>query len=281
MFILILCFLVIFLSIITRITRNLIIWWRVFLLITLLFVSINKSLNSFRTLVNYFVIQEVLGIIFLFFSSSLLQLLLLSLKIGVAPFHFWIFSILLNIYDSNLLWFLTFQKIPFIFVFFQLFFYKFIIFLFLGLLLCYFQIFLLKNYKFIIRISSTERFNWFLLVLFFSFRNSLFLFLYYFFIILLLLFKVRQFFYGFGNWETVLLFLNIPFSATFFVKIFRLRRLLGRVFFVVPLLFLIFLSSLSFAFWLVYLSTKFDYFLNIKNNIFLFIWLSVRLLCLV
>lgn len=61
----------------------------------------------------------------------------------------------------------------------------------------------------------------------------------------------------FVNWETIFIFFNIPFSVSFFIKIFSLRELfkLDRIF-ILFLLFVMFLSILSFSLWLVNISTK-------------------------
>src|SRR3954466_7445450 len=113
----------------------------------------NKSVGSYSVLVNYFIIQEVVGLLFLFFNFLLAQLVILFIKVGVAPLHFWLFRVLLGVYDLNFLWFLTFQKLPFVFVIYQLGVSLLFFLLFFGLLFCYFQIFLLKRFKFLVIIS--------------------------------------------------------------------------------------------------------------------------------
>lgn len=157
---------------------------------TLLFVSLNKSLSSYTALFNYFVLQERLGLLFLLFVGGYIQLLLLLLKVGVAPFHFWIFRVLNSVYGFNLVWFLTFQKLPFIFVIVQ-FITGLVLFVFLlGLILCLIQMFLVKNFKNLLILSSTESFNWVILGLVISFFRVLFLFVYYF---LLMIFLIPKF----------------------------------------------------------------------------------------
>lgn len=49
---------------------------------------LNKKVQSYRSLFNYFVMQESLGLIFLMFSFGYMQLIILMFKIGIAPFHF-------------------------------------------------------------------------------------------------------------------------------------------------------------------------------------------------
>lgn len=248
---------------------------------TLVFISINKSLSSYIVLVNYFIIQEVVGLLFLFFNFFIAQLIFLFIKVGVAPFHFWLFGVLWGVYDYSFFWFLTFQKLPFIMVFFSLGVTFTLFLLILGLFFCYFQIFLLKRFKFLIILSSTERFNWFLIVNSLIFSVSFYLFFYYLIIISFLLFKGLNFFFNFNTWESLLVFLNIPFILTFFVKIFSLMGIVGINLFIFVLLFLMFLSSLSFGYWLVILSTKFNFFSDFKNQVFSIIVFVLSFFCLI
>lgn len=74
-------------------TCNLVFWWSVFLAITILFIFINKSNGSISAILNYFVIQEFLGLVFLLLNFYLVQFVILIIKVGIAPFHFWVFSV--------------------------------------------------------------------------------------------------------------------------------------------------------------------------------------------
>lgn len=49
---------------------------------------LGKHFVKYVSIVNYFIIQEVLGLLFLVFRGLILQLLILIMKIGVSPFHF-------------------------------------------------------------------------------------------------------------------------------------------------------------------------------------------------
>lgn len=207
---------------------------------------------KYVSIVNYFIIQEVLGLLFLVFRGLLLQLLVLIIKVGVAPFHFWIFSVVYSLDNYILIWFLTFQKLPFIPVLLLLFSYFFLFIIFIGLVFCYLQIYNIKNFKLILVLSSTESFNWILLGLIFGVFGFIFIVLFYFLNIIFFIVFLNRNNFSFLNLETVLVFLNIPIGAVFFVKIFILY--LG--FFVFDfilffILFLIFLSSLSFIYWLM------------------------------
>lgn len=240
---------------------------------TLLFVILNKGLMSYRSLFNYFILQESLGLIFLMLSFGYIQLLILLLKIGVAPLHFWIFSVMNGVFGFNLMWFLTFQKLPFLLILLQLIVGSVIFFILLGLLICILQMLLTKSYKNLLILSSTESFNWVVLGFLISFIRVFFLFIYYF---MLMVFLIPKFeFLGvktFLGWETALVFMNLPFSVNFFVKILALSEVLKVYrFVVVLLLFIMFLSVLSLGFWLVNLSVKNGFDSKYSKSIFIYI----------
>lgn len=273
---------VLFFTLLRLLRNNLIVWWRIFLIITILFVLLNKGTKRYRSIFNYFVIQERLGLLFLVFYRGIFQFFIILIKIGVAPLHFWIFNVTNNVYNFNLIWFLTFQKLPFLVILLQIFWLSASVFLIVGLLICYLQIFLLKSYKNLIIISSTESFNWIIIGLFFSFFNSLYLFFYYFVLIVILISKYSKQSLNFVNWETILVFLNLPFSISFFVKIFSLSEILKlESIFVLLLLFLIFLSVLSFSFWLINLRTKTNIWIQNNNKIIYFLCIPIMVISII
>nr|ARV88369.1 NADH dehydrogenase subunit 2 [Caenorhabditis sp. 38 MB-2015] len=272
-------FLLTFLSLLTN---NVIVWWSIFLLMTVVFTLLNKSNKSYTSIFNYFVIQESLGLLFLVFSSGFMQFFVILMKIGVAPLHFWIFNVTNNIFNYSLMWFLTFQKLPFLTILLQIFWLSSTYLLLLGLLVCYVQLFVMKSYKNLLIISSTESFNWIVLGVFFSFFNSLYLFLYYFVLMVLLISKFNKNTLNFVNWETMLVFLNLPFSVSFFVKIFSLSEIFKfESFFVLLLLFLMFLSVLSFGFWLINLSMKDNKDISNNNKMNYFIILPLMIISII
>lgn len=273
---------VFFLTLLRILTNNVVVWWRIFLIITIIFIILNKSVKGMVTIINYFVIQESLGLLFLIIASGYYQFFIILIKVGVSPFHFWLFRVTNNIVGFNLLWFLTFQKLPFLVILLQIFWFNTIIFLIIGLLVCYLQIFLLKNYKNLIVVSSTESFSWIILGLFFSFINSFFLFFYYIFLIILLIVKMSKQNLNFFNWETVLVFLNLPFSVSFFVKIFTLSELLNlESVFVLLLLILIFLSVLSFSFWIINLRVKTNVWVQNNRKVYFFLTLPLIIIFII
>lgn len=146
-------------------------------------------------------------------------------KMGLLPFHYWLFVVVGGLKSWLLMWFLTFQKLPFIGVLMIILVRELLFLLFFRFFLVYFQLFVVKNFKFIIVLSSTESFNWVLLGYFFSFVNGFVLFLYYFF---LSIFMVPIF--GGENfldydWLVIFVYINIPLGVSFFVKFFIISYL--------------------------------------------------------
>lgn len=228
-----------------------------------MFVTINKKIKRYSTMINYFIIQESLGLMFLLLTFYYIQLIILIIKIGVAPLHFWIFRVTNNVNGINLMWFLTFQKLPFFFVLLQILINYILMFLLMGVLLCIIQMLVTKSFKNLIILSSTESFNWILIRWIFMFVNSIYVFLYYLIFMLYLINNYRKnekrkYF----SWETVLVFINLPLTVNFFVKIYALINVVLNInIYIIILLFFIFITILSMSFWIINLSVK-----NINNN---------------
>jgi len=274
---LLILFFVLFLCLISFLSLNIIVWWNIFLLITIIFILLNKESNNYKSIINYFIIQESLGLLFLLLNLGFLQFFFIMLKVGVAPFHFWVFSIVDSVSNLNFLWFLTFQKLPFLIMLMQIFISIFFLFLFFGFVSCYYQIFFIRNFKSLLMISSTESFSWILFGLNFSIFNSLYLFFIYIFTIIFLILKVSGYFFSI-NWEIMLIFINIPFSVTFFVKIFSLSLIFNYSFlFFYFILILILISSIAFRLWLIYMCSKMaDLFRNF--NMFFYLLIPIILI---
>nr|YP_009257363.1 NADH dehydrogenase subunit 2 [Angiostrongylus malaysiensis]ALD62330.1 NADH dehydrogenase subunit 2 [Angiostrongylus cantonensis]ANG44580.1 NADH dehydrogenase subunit 2 [Angiostrongylus malaysiensis] len=251
--------LVIMMSLFVSLVNNIFFWWSVFLIMTVLIIFMNKKFLSYSSIFNYFVLQESLGLIFLLCFSGFLPLLIMMIKIGVAPFHFWLFKVIDGMFGFNLVWFLTIHKLPFLLVFLQLFYLDMIYFLLMGMVLCLFQLFMMKSFKKLLLISTVESFSWIVLGLVMSFFNVLYLFFYYLILMVFLIYKFNKnvdLVSGL-SWELVLVFMNMPFSVGFFVKIILLMEFLkGFSMYMILIMFLMFLSILSLSFWLVILSVK-------------------------
>nr|YP_009328048.1 NADH dehydrogenase subunit 2 [Gnathostoma doloresi]APC93878.1 NADH dehydrogenase subunit 2 [Gnathostoma doloresi] len=249
-------FLVLLLLLLSFISNNVLVWWSVFLLMTIIFCFLSKEDLSYSSLINYFVIQETLGLFFLVFNAYFLQFVVVMMKMGVSPLHFWVFSVTNGLGSLMMMWFLTFQKMPFFPVLIQIFNWSSILLLISGIVLCFVQLFLLKGYKNMMIVSSTESLNWILLMLFFSMFDTIFLFLYYFFFMMFLMpyfVKKEGLFF---NWEMVLVFMNVPLTVNFFIKIFSLFELFKLEGIILLLMmFLMFMTAISLSVWMVNLST--------------------------
>lgn len=226
---------------------------------TLLIVFINKKFLSYRRIFNYFVLQESLGLVFLLLFFGFLPMLIMMVKIGVAPLHFWLFKVVEGMFGFNLVWFLTIHKLPFLLVFLQLFNLSIVYFLLMGVVVCLFQLFVVKSFKKLLLISTVESFRWVVIGLVMSFFNVFYLFFYY---LVLIMFLVYKFDVNGGlsirlSWELVLVFINMPFRVGFFVKIMLLIEFLkGFGVYMIVIMFFMFLRVLSLSFWLVSLRVK-------------------------
>nr|YP_009679043.1 NADH dehydrogenase subunit 2 [Setaria labiatopapillosa]QDF64271.1 NADH dehydrogenase subunit 2 [Setaria labiatopapillosa] len=210
-------FLLLFFSFLNFCIFDYFIWWSVFVICTFVFVLLVKDCDI-NCLISYYVLPEVCGYYFLVFNNWKMQFLLLMLKSGSAPFHFWIFSVLEGLKKWYVLWFLTLQKLPYFFVLVNFWGDFFFIILFIGMVLCYIQVFLLRSFFDMLVVVSTESFNWLLLLSIFSFSDVFFFVFFYYFI----MFLVLSYIYSSVNFfsvEMVLLFFNVPLSLTFFLKI--------------------------------------------------------------
>nr|YP_009026498.1 NADH dehydrogenase subunit 2 [Rhigonema thysanophora]AGZ90406.1 NADH dehydrogenase subunit 2 [Rhigonema thysanophora] len=238
-----LSFFVIWLVVVMCFLSNYLVWWSIFILMTLIFVFLGKEGCSFKSCLNYFVIQESLGLIFLVFCGSAAQLFLVMMKVGVAPFHFWLFSVTDGFMDFLLIWFMTFRKLPFFPVLVCLGSSILLFLLVFGIFLCYTQFFVLKGAKNLFIISSTESFSWVFMIFMLSMSGTFFLFFYYLLLMVFLFPKLGSGETSYISWETLLVFLNVPFSVSFFIKIFSL----GQVLFLDSLLFLFVLFVMCFS----------------------------------
>nr|BAV82815.1 NADH dehydrogenase subunit 2 [Onchocerca volvulus] len=223
-------FLLLFLSFINFCVVDYIVWWSIFVICTFVFVFfVGGELGFSSCLVNYYVIQEVCGYYFLVFDGWKLQFLLLMLKSGSSPFHFWLFSVLGGLNKWFVLWFLTLQKLPYFVVLVNFCGDFFFLFLFFGMIFCYFQFFLLRSYRDLLVVGSAESFNWLLLLGIFSFNEVFVLFFFYYFVMFFVISYVYGGFLDFLSLEMLMFFFNVPLSITFFLKVIVL---FGSSFFV-------------------------------------------------
>lgn len=97
-------------------------------------------------------------------------------------------------------------------------------------------------------ISSIESFNWVCIILFLSlFSGFVFVVIYFIFFFFILDYSGAKN-VNFYNWEVVFVFINFPFTITFFIKIFSLISCFENYYFILLLvLLLMFISVFSFG----------------------------------
>ena len=69
---------------------------------TIIILFINKGYISFSRIFNYFVLQESLGLLFLLLFFGFFPFLIIIIKVGVAPLHFWVFKVINGMLGFNL-----------------------------------------------------------------------------------------------------------------------------------------------------------------------------------
>nr|YP_004927935.1 NADH dehydrogenase subunit 2 [Wellcomia siamensis]ACV96771.1 NADH dehydrogenase subunit 2 [Wellcomia siamensis] len=242
---------------------NVLLWWSVFVFMDLVFIFICKENSSFCSILNYYIFQECLGLLFLIFIFNFLQCLILMSKMGLLPLHFWLFVVVGGLKSWLLMWFLTWQKLPFMGVLMMILVNELFFLFIFSFFLVYFQLFVVKNFKFMIVLSSTESFNWILLGYLFSFFNGFFLFLYYFFLsIFLVPFFSSEVVLEY-DWLVIYMYMSMPLGMSFFIKFFMVSYLFffNCIWFIVVMIFL-FISFLALFFWMVLKGAKESFFFN-------------------
>lgn len=229
---------------------NMFVWWSVFVFIDLIFIWVCKG-GRFNCMLNYYVLQECLGLIFMLLFGRCLQGVVVMVKIGLVPFHYWLYVVVGGLKYWILIWFLTFQKLPFMGVLIMIISNYLFWLLLVGFVICYFQLLLVKSYKFILVLNSTESFNWILLGYMFSFFRGLIIFVYY--------LRLRVFLIPlFGEevicdyeWLVILFYINVPLGIPFFVKFFVVRSVF-RFYFLwfVIIMMLMFFSFMALFVWI-------------------------------
>nr|YP_009442445.1 NADH dehydrogenase subunit 2 [Camallanus cotti]ATO58495.1 NADH dehydrogenase subunit 2 [Camallanus cotti] len=247
---------------------NVILWWSMFFFFTVCFIWMVVIGGNFSSVLNYFLVQEVCGFLFLVFSSY--QLIFLLVKMGVSPCHFWVFMVCKDLDTTLLSWFLSMQKLPYVLVYIVLSSSVFVLVLFFGVLVCHFQYFFLSDLVSAVLVSSTESFNW--VLGFYDLGMGFEMLLWYLMIFFLLTFSCS------GNsavsWYLSLIFMSLPFGFVFLVKVFALSGLVGYMgLFFMFIVMTMFVSYLCFFVWVMMMSMFFmlDYFSLFGRLLFFFL----------
>lgn len=223
-------FLPIFLvSLITLLSNNLILWWRILILVTLVFLTIIKGTNESYSIVKYFIVQEAarltMGVLILFGISLLIINIMIIIKIAIAPFHFWILNTLHSLQGWSFRWVLTFQKLPGLAILTQIIDNITYFLVLAGRVLCSIQIILTVKPKAIILFSTTVTSGWVILTSSDIFLNLIFLITYFCAVASLLNEATRE-----QNIEVgyiiVLVLISFPLTLIFILKVAILSNLL-------------------------------------------------------
>jgi len=230
---------------ITLLSRNLLVWWRVLIVTTLVFLTaVKTNMESYR-IVKYFIIQEAarltIGVLILFSIPLLLIRIMIMIKVALAPFHFWVITALHSLNGWPFRWVVTFQKLPGILILTQLMDNKGLVLLILGRALCSLQIILVSKPKTVILLSTTVTSSWVVITIFDNFFNLVFLSTYFVGVALLLNERVRE---QSMNVEYILILVLIRFPLTL-IFMFKVGILLITLKFSVPLLLLFLISTLG------------------------------------
>lgn len=94
--------------------NNFVVWWALLIMCTMLgIMKLKVHGSSVYSMAYYYFIQEIVGILFILGLHYTYQYVLLLVKGGFSPFHYWIFFIVKFMKGSSFLWILTWQKLPY------------------------------------------------------------------------------------------------------------------------------------------------------------------------
>lgn len=267
-----------FCTLLILLTNVVVIWWCTFLVLTLVFLIILKEEKSFFSIIIYYVVQEFCGLIFLLIWGTKLTGLVLILKTGVAPLHFWVFPFLAPLNNWTLVWFLTLQKLPYTYPLILVLTTNLIYLLVFGLLIMYSQMLIIKETKFLLVLRSMERYRWGLISRLRE-SSSVYLYLVIYLVSFFLIFNIRfNLTRRITRYEVTFWVIGFPFGLPFYLKVLSLTLTINLGFFLLCFL----MGLISFTIWaisfLVLYSSK--RFVITYNNIipFYFLYLAVMLM---
>lgn len=224
-------FLFVFLvSLITLLSNNLLLWWSILILLTLMFLTRIKGSGESYRVVKYFIVQEIarltMGVMILLSMSVLIINVIIIIKIAIAPFHFWIVNTLHSLQSWAFAWVLTFQKLPGAIILTQIIDNITYLLLLFGRVLCSLQMIITSKPKSVILFSTTVTTSWVMLTSFDCFINLLFLLIYFFSVSLLINERSRE-----QNVEVryliVLILIRFPLTLMFILKVLIVSSLLS------------------------------------------------------
>jgi len=219
-----------------------ILWWGVFIVFTIIaLIKIKFYLSPSYSIVIYYFVQEIRGVFFMFGFSVVFQLMLVVLKGGFAPLHNWLNSIIKGLKGLIFIWLITWQKLPYFLVLFQLILWSFVIIFIIGRIFSLLQSFFVKSFKGVLFILFTSRRNNLLVFSFFSPHHIIFVLPFYVYLLYTIVGVVNIRGIMFMGLESIFILISIPGSIPFNIKMLIIIFLsqTGRVFFIVFIIMLL------------------------------------------
>jgi len=226
---------------------------------------------------NYFILQEILSLLFLINLTLEFQILILLFKFRVSPFYGWMISIASYMWGRLLIIFIIYYKLaisPILTIYLS----RTSLVLLVGLIVLYSSIIRVSRTKSLLILFSLEGQNWLLLFLLYSLSGFWQLLFLYLFTYMVLLGGLTS-----GSYYTlisILLFLGAPLTSRFFIKYFFLveaSSFLGPMVLLVLLLASFSILGLMWLFFLIILTINSYYRPSRRFWVFLgvVIWLLV------
>ena len=192
----------------------------------------------------YFLLQEFLAFHLLLRSSSAFLAIVLLFRGGFSPLHFWVFYFVKFLEGFPLVWFLTVQKVFYVYllaVFLSEFLFYSILF---GLIFVYFQMLSVVRRKDLLVLSRTESLGWSICLLSLL-SGAFFIFILLYFVVMFLLIRSLVSL-KIPSWDLSFFLISVPLGLSFLFKFLSLVFLLPLLRFILVLvLVLVSLSVLS------------------------------------
>nr|QJQ35665.1 NADH dehydrogenase subunit 2 [Acrobeloides varius] len=270
---------VLFFSWFLLIINNFIIWWCIFIIFTMVgLLKLKLNSSSINSIFYYFLIQEMLGLLFMMNFSSFFQLFIFFMKGGFAPFHFWMVKVLHISSWFSFSWMLTIQKMPYYFIVMMFWNWSWFLWVLMGSLVPLLQSLLVKSVWYQIFLLLTSSGNNMLMLIWFEPLMCVYTLPFY-------LIFMNYMMNGLSNqgligitYEFIFLLMSFPGGLPFYIKLFSLSLLFNMGGLIVVLFLLSLVLNLISGFNLVMYVHSFCLLYNKLFIIFFFFFLVLLLL---
>lgn len=270
---------VLFFSWFLLIINNFIIWWCIFIIFTIVgLLKLKLNSASINSIFYYFLIQEMLGLLFMINFSSSFQLFIFFMKGGFAPFHFWIVKVLHISSWFRFSWILTIQKIPYYFIVIIFWNWSWFLWVLIGSLVPLLQSLLVKSVWYQIFLLLTSRGNNMLILIWFEPLICVYTLPFYLIFINYMMNGLRNQGLIGVTYEFIFLLIRFPGGLPFYIKLFSLSLLFNMGGLIVVLFLLSLVLNLIRGFNLVIYVHRFCLLYNKLFIIFFFFFLVLILL---